>query len=202
MRRLTHALAMIGAIGLAIWTIGLVRFVATLPDEVADETTRTDAVVVLTGGADRLATGFALLRADAAGRLFISGVGESLTLEALLQQLNLADYPKALRARVFLGHKATNTVQNAQETAEWCREEGIRSIRLVTASYHMKRSLLEFQRELPEIQVVQHPVFPLAVKQGQWWKYPGTLLLMTREYTKFVIANLAHMFGMTAGDFS
>lgn len=202
MRRLSHTLAMIGAICLAIWAIGLVRFVATLPDEVADEGTRTDAIVVLTGGSDRLATGFALLKAEAAGRLFVSGVGESLTLDGLLAQLNLTDYPKALRSRVHLGHKASNTVQNAEETAEWCREEGIRSIRLVTASYHMKRSILEFQRVLPELQIIQHPVFPNAVKQGQWWKYPGTLLLMTREYTKFVIANLAHMFGMTAGDFS
>lgn len=202
MRRLLHAFAVVGAIGLAIWAIGLVRFVATLPEEVADETTRTDAVVVLTGGADRLATGFALLKDGVGGRLFVSGVGESLSLDALLAQLNLSDYPQALRRRVDLGHKASNTVQNAQETAEWCREEGIRSIRLVTASYHMKRSLLEFQRELPELQIIQHPVFPQAVKQGQWWKYPGTLLLMTREYTKFVVANLAHMFGVTAGDFS
>ncbi len=202
MIRMLHALLVIGVLALAIWAIGLVRFVATLPDEVADDHTRTDAIVVLTGGADRLATGFTLLRRDLAGRLFISGVGESASLERVLEQVGVPNYPQGLRGRIALGHKATNTVQNAQETADWCREEGIRSIRLVTASYHMKRSLLEFQQVMPGLQIVPHPVFPHAVKQGQWWKYPGTLLLMTREYTKFVVASLAHMFGVTAGEFS
>lgn len=200
MRRLVHAFLVIVAIGLAIWAIGLVRFAATLPDDVADDHTRTDAIVVLTGGSDRLATGFRLLREDFAPRLLISGVAETVTTDRLLEQLGIADYPAHLRARVALGRRATSTVQNAQETAEWCSEEGIRSIRLVTAAYHMKRSLLEFKHLMPGLQIVPHPVFPNAVKQGQWWKYPGTLLLMTREYTKFVIASLAHMFGMTTED--
>ncbi len=202
MRRVVHAITVIAAIAFAIWAIGLVRFAATLPGGVADDHTRTDAIVVLTGGSDRLATGFHLLDEDLAPRLLISGVPESVTTDRLLEQIGMADYPASLRARVALGRRATSTVQNARETADWCREEGIRSIRLVTASYHMKRSLLEFKQLMPSLQIVPHPVFPNAVKQGQWWKYPGTLLLMTREYTKFVIASLAHMFGMTTEDFT
>ncbi len=202
MKRLAHALFVVFAIGLAIWAIGLVRFAATLPGDVADDHTRTDAIVVLTGGSDRLATGFHLLEDDFAPRLLISGVPESVTTDRLLEQIGLPNFPTSLRSRVSLGRRATSTVQNAQETADWCREEGIRSIRLVTAAYHMKRSLLEFKQLMPSLQIVPHPVFPNAVKQGQWWKYPGTLLLMTREYTKFVIASLAHMFGMTTEDFT
>lgn len=202
MKRVSHALMVIAAIMLGIWAIGLVRFAATLPGDVADDHTRTDAIVVLTGGSDRLATGFQLLRDDFAPRLLISGVPETVTADRLLEQLSIADFPPDLRGRISLGRRATSTVQNAQETADWCREEGIRSIRLVTAAYHMKRSLLEFKQLMPGLQIVPHPVFPNAVKQGQWWKYPGTLLLMTREYTKFVIASLAHMFGMTTEDFA
>jgi uncharacterized SAM-binding protein YcdF (DUF218 family) len=202
MKRLAHALFVIVGIVFAIWAIGLVRFAATLPGGVADDHTRTDAIVVLTGGSDRLATGLHLLEEDFAPRLLISGVAEAVTTDRLLEQLAMQGFPAELRPRIFLGRRATSTVQNAQETADWCREEGIRSIRLVTAAYHMKRSLLEFKQLMPGLQIVPHPVFPNAVKQGQWWKYPGTLLLMTREYTKFVIASLAHMFGMTTEDFS
>ena len=202
MKRLAHALLVIVGIAFAIWAIGLVRFAATLPGGVADDHTRTDAIVVLTGGSDRLATGLHLLEDDFAPRLLISGVAETVTTDRLLEQLAMQGFPADLRPRISLGRRATSTVQNAQETADWCREEGIRSIRLVTAAYHMKRSLLEFKQLMPGLQIVPHPVFPNAVKQGQWWKYPGTLLLMTREYTKFVIASLAHMFGMTTEDFS
>ncbi len=202
MRRLLHTLS--AAIGIAalVWAIGLVRFVATLPAEIADDHTRTDAIVVLTGGRDRLATGLTLLQGDYAPRLLISGVAEGITIDRLLEQLGMTGYPAALRPRVTLGHRATSTVQNAREAADWCREEGFHSIRLVTAAYHMKRSLLEFQRTMPGVRILPHPVFPEAVKQGQWWKYPGTLLLMTREYSKFLIASLAHMLGMTTEGFS
>jgi hypothetical protein len=55
---------------------------------------------------------------------------------------------------------------------------------------------------MPGVRILPHPVFPDAVKQGQWWKYPGTLLLMTREYSKFLIASLAQMMGMTTEEFS
>ncbi len=202
MRRLFNTLLVAFGIAVLVWTIGLARFVATLPADVSADRTRADAIVVLTGGSDRLATGLKLLREDYASRLFISGVAEGISTDRLLEQLGLGDYPADLRPRVALGHKATSTARNARETADWCREEGIHSIRLVTAAYHMKRSLLEFQRVMPGVRILPHPVFPDAVKQGQWWKYPGTLLLMTREYSKFLIASLAQMMGMTTEEFS
>lgn len=202
MKRLAHSLLVALSVAVAVWLIGLIRFVATLPDDVADARTRTDAIVILTGGSDRLATGFRLLQQDLAHRVFVSGVPETVSVDRLLEQVGLADFPIPLRSRITLGRRATNTVQNAKETADWCSEEGIRSIRLVTAAYHMKRSILEFQRVMPQVQIIVHPVFPEAVKQGQWWKYPGTLLLMAREYSKFLIASLAHMFGMSTEEFS
>jgi len=202
MRRAARTLLAAATLAAVVWAIGLVRFVATMPGSVADDHTRTDAIVVLTGGSDRLSTGLRLLQENFAGRLLISGVAENLTLTRLLEQRHFADYPPELRRRVVLGHMATNTVQNAVETANWCREEGVRSIRLVTAGYHMKRSLLELQHAMPDVRIIPHPVFPDAVKQKQWWKYSGTLLLMAREYSKFLVASLVHMFGLTSEEFS
>jgi uncharacterized SAM-binding protein YcdF (DUF218 family) len=66
------------------------------------------------------------------------------------------------------------------------RREGFASLRLVTASYHMRRALLEFRRILPDTAIVAHPVFPDAFKREQWWRWPGTAHLLAVEYSKYL----------------
>jgi uncharacterized SAM-binding protein YcdF (DUF218 family) len=68
------------------------------------------------------------------------------------------------------------------------REQGLGSLRLVTAAYHMPRSLLEFRRAMPEIEIVPHPVFPKHVKQRNWWRWPGSASLIISEYNKYLVA--------------
>jgi uncharacterized SAM-binding protein YcdF (DUF218 family) len=68
------------------------------------------------------------------------------------------------------------------------REQGLRSLRLVTAAYHMPRSLLEFHRVLPGTEIVPHPVFPEHVKQRSWWRWPGSASLFASEYSKYLVA--------------
>ena len=89
---------------------------------------------------------------------------------------------------VVLGHEADNTLGNAQETARWMHSQGFRSLRLVTAWYHMPRSLLEFGRAMPEIDIVAHPVFPEQVKSEHWWAWRGTAMLLISEYAKYLAA--------------
>ena len=74
------------------------------------------------------------------------------------------------------------------ETARWIAKQGFRSLRLVTANYHMRRSLLEFNRLMPEIKIIPHPVFPEGFKDGTWWRRPASVRLMASEYIKYLIA--------------
>ncbi len=200
MKRVVNSFVMTGCLLLALWVIGLVRFVETLPEPQEPELP-TDAIVVLTGGEGRLATGLNLLRETPNSRLFVSGVSDGLTVDGLLQQIGQDEYPVSLRSKITFGHQARTTVQNARETAEWCEKEGIRSIRLVTAAYHMQRSLLEFRPVMPDVQIVPHAVQPASIRLSNWWQYPRTVLLMSREYTKFLIASFAHIFGLTTEGF-
>lgn len=177
---------------LALWLPGLVWFAASMPGEAPSVQHRTEAVVVLTGGSERLRTGLDLLEAGAADRLFISGVHPGTGLEALLAEVR-PNLPATLRDHIELGHVAADTVGNAIETAVWARERRVTSLRLVTAGYHMPRSLLEFKAALPDVAVVPHPVFPDNVKQEDWWRYPGTTLLFATEYTKYLVAHLRLM---------
>ena len=169
-----------------IWLGGLLAFAAGLPQVVEQPTRQTDAIVVLTGGAERLDAGLKLLTEGRAGKLLISGVDPATT--AAMLQARSAQVPDIFRCCVDLGHEAQNTEGNAIETALWVEREGHRSLRLVTASYHMPRSLLLFRDLMPEVEMVPNPVFPDHVKQGSWWFYPGTAKLFAIEYSKYVVS--------------
>lgn len=172
------------ALFLVLWGIGLVRFADSIPERVPDAYTQTDAIIVLTGGTHRLAEGIELLALDKAKKLFVSGVYQGVDVRHLLQLVKRT--PRHLEDRVGIGN-ATNTQGNATETAEWMKREGFHSLRLVTAAYHMPRSVLEFRHAMPTAEIVAHPVFPETVK-ADWWAWPGTAALIVGEYNKSVFA--------------
>ena len=169
-----------------LWAAGLVWFAASLPTAVADPTRRTDAVVVLTGGTGRLRQGFELLEQDRAQELFISGVGRGVKVDELLRIDQIA--PPELACCVVLGYKAGDTQGNALETAAWMAAQGFESLRLVTAAYHMPRSLLEFRAAMPGAEILPHPVFSRNFRQADWWQWRGSTLLLAKEYNKYLLA--------------
>lgn len=154
----------------------------------ADDKTRPDAIVVLTGGSGRLSTGLDLLSRDRAKKLFVSGVYRGVDV---LQLLRTVEHGAGdLERRIGIGN-ATDTKGNARETADWMNGNGFTSLRLVTAAYHMPRSLLEFRYAMPEATLFPHPVFPEHVKRD-WWAWPGTAGLVISEYNKYLVAWLRH----------
>ncbi|MDX2143203.1 MAG: YdcF family protein [Rhodospirillaceae bacterium] len=169
---------------MALWLSGGVWFASTLPVAVDDPATKTDAIVVWTGGSGRIGEGLDLLAAGMADKLFISGASEQVRIADLLQGRPEADL---LGRRVTLGRMAVDTPGNAAETAQWVTRENAGSIRLVTAAYHMRRSLMELEAVRPDLLVVPHPVFPATVK-ADWWRWPGTASLIAEEYSKFLVA--------------
>ncbi len=169
-----------------LWAAGLMWFAASLPTTVADPSRRTDAVVVLTGGTGRLRQGFELLAQDRAQELFVSGVGRGVRVDELLRIDEIA--PPELACCVVLGYKAGDTQGNAVETAAWMRKQGFSSLRLVTATYHMPRSLLEFRAAMPRTEILSHPVFSRNFRQADWWQWRGSAVLLAKEYNKYLLA--------------
>jgi len=186
LRRLTRlAFTWTGALAvLALaWLAGFIWYAADMPDRVADTLTATDAIVVLTGGSERLDTGLSLLRQKMGRKLFVSGVYHGVDVAELLRLTR--QKPDEVECCIILGHAAV-------ETAAWMHAEGFHTLRLVTANYHMRRSLLEFHEAMPDTLIIPHPVFPDTVKQGQWWMWPGTAHLIATEYTKYLAAQVRH----------
>ena len=183
--RFARILGAVIIITAVIWTIGLTRFITHIPVQPPEPTAPTDAIVVLTGGSGRLDAGLELLDAGHAQKLFVSGVYRGVDVTALLRLSRRA--PEHLQCCIALGYVASNTHENAIETAGWMKDEGYHSLRLVTANYHMPRSLLEFQRQMPSVAITQYPIVSENVDLARWWR-PGTALLLLSEYNKYLIA--------------
>jgi uncharacterized SAM-binding protein YcdF (DUF218 family) len=168
-----------------LWVAGLIWFAVRPAPE--NQSKPTDAIVVLTGGRLRMQSGMDLLRAGKGRKLFVSGVNQAVDLEELLRVSGNADWASCCTA---LGYDADNTLGNARETAQWMRQQGFRSLRVVTGWYHMRRSLLELGRAMPEIEIIAHPVFPDEVSQEHWWVSRSAVLLLANEYCKYLGALL------------
>ncbi len=172
-------------ISAGIWVVGLFFFAAMMPTAVDRPEVRTDAIVVLTGGSGRLRAGLDLLIDGKANQLFVSGVYRGVDVTQLLAVQK--QRPDEVENRISIGN-ADNTIENAAESGVWMADQDYRSLRLVTAAYHMPRSLLEFHAAMPDVDIVPHPVFPEHVKQDEWWAWPGTTALTISEFNKFLIA--------------
>lgn len=196
--RLVGALGTLAAAALLLWLWGLALFIDQIPDEVEDSERRTDAIIVLTGGSLRLEKGFELLAARMADRLLVSGVDKAISLDELLRVAGVA--PADLECCVTLGYMAEDTGSNAIESAVWIRSNKVTSVRLVTSSYHMPRSLLEFHATVPGVEIVPHPVFPENVRMREWWAWPGTASLVIAEYNKYLLAATRHWLRGVEGD--
>jgi len=186
-RRWARALAWFAAgaaTTMLMWAAGLVWFVHSSLTIAAD-TGETEAIVVLTGGRSRLETGLDLLGAGRARKLFVSGVNPRVERPELMRVVGHPDTGDI--SRIVLGHDADNTLGNARETAGWMQQEGYRSLRLVTSWYHMRRSLLEFERVMPDARIVAEPVF--AGRDSETWTgWADVAVLTVSEYDKYLAA--------------
>lgn len=181
--------------GLAFWLSGLFWFAEQTRLYVPVLADRPlDAIVVLTGGTNRISTGFELLEQKQAEKLFISGVYRGVEVSELLKSWRGS--PEDMSCCITLGYEAENTRENAQEVASWLAREKIKSLYLVTSNYHMKRALSELQEIAPDIDISPYPVSPAEADIDIWWQTPETALLMAREYSKYLAAVTRHLFFM------
>lgn len=145
----------------------------------AEPPAQADGIVALTGGAERVETALRLLAEGRARVLLVSGVGGAADFAILAHR---AGVDAGLRAAVTLGRSAASTHGNAAETADWARANGLRSLIVVTAGYHMPRALAELSRALPGLTLYPVAVLPPAMRE------PGltALRLLAGEYTKWL----------------
>ena len=128
-----------------LWVFGFLWFAIALPQPAGAE--KTDAIVVPTGSGGRIPRGLEMLREGAARRMLVTGVDANVRPQEFAAEYDAA--PQLMDCCVTLGFSALDTRGNARETAEWVREHKVRSIRIVTADWHMRRAALELSAALP-----------------------------------------------------
>lgn len=165
----------------AFWMLGLCFFAYSINHYQTDYTTHTQAIVVLTGGRNRISEAIKLLNQGLADKLFISGVEKNTSLKDIC---DMHDIPMPEK-QVLLEKKSTNTIENAIETHAWLKKNSISSIRLVTSNYHLPRSIQEFQYQNSKLRIIPHPVFSDYVAK-EWWTKTRSFCLIASEYNKFL----------------
>lgn len=163
----------LGGFGVFIWSLP-----STPPRLV-----HADGIVALTGGDSRLDAAVALLEEGGGKRLLISGVYPTITKADLKR---LVHGGRRFDCCVDLGFAATSTRGNAAEAAGWAHTHGYRSLIVVTANYHMPRSLHEFAAEMPGVKLLPYPVQQDNVDVATWWSDVHTLRVLHLEYAKYL----------------
>ncbi|RCL01717.1 MAG: hypothetical protein JSC085_000609 [Candidatus Tokpelaia sp. JSC085] len=171
---------MLFGIGFIIFNEKVYRLQVPATSQVAD------AIVVLTGGRARLETGLNLLENGKGKRLLISGVNPMARRYVLMQSMH-AD-PDLFQCCVDLGRQAINTVGNAEESARWVEENGYQTVFIVTNSYHMPRSLIEFKRKMPYTDLIPYPVKQISSNGGSVFYLFAHLRTLLVEYMKYLSA--------------
>ena len=186
MRRIGPIVAMACAVLLAagaVWGGGFAAFNVMARRDTAPPPV-SDGIVALTGGADRVETALHLLAEGRAPRLLISGAGRGFDVGDLSRRVRLSPEQAG---HVTLGRAATTTLGNAAETAGWARSNGVRTLIVVTAGYHMPRALIEIGRALPDVVLYPVPVQPPALRGGMEL---ATVRMMANEYDKYLVVRL------------
>lgn len=171
---------------LLLWMMGWLWFATTIAmTEPQSGDTETDAIIVVTGGNGRINEGLDLLDDSKSTKLFISGVNNQTEKKDIFKswkrgQEKSSDKPCC----VYLGYEAKDTQGNAVEVSQWIQKNDIKTIRLVTSSYHMPRAQYMISRLVPDVKVIEHPVFSDDFKswEGRFWS------LTFSEYNKFLVS--------------
>lgn len=147
-----------------------------------------DAIVALTGGAQRIGDAASLLASRHGRRLLISGVHPRTTREDILR--TNPEIGPFVECCVDLDYRARNTIGNAIETRRWVANHRFRSLIVVTSNYHMPRSLMELGHALPGTRLTPFAVVTDPEKLDRWWLKPEMIRLLGSEYAKYVVSAL------------
>lgn len=164
-----------------IYLFGFLVFALALPQP--HGRAKTAAVVVLTGGEGRIPRGLAALETGWAPRLFVSGVDREVKPGEFAAEYDVPK--KTMACCVALGFESYDTRSNAEEVADWLTKEKLKSVRLVTSDWHMRRAALELERDLPDGVTLVRDAVPTE----------PTFRTLFLEYHKLLAAYLAGLWG-------
>lgn len=162
---------------LLFYVVGFILFAVTLGGPAGEA--KTDAAVVLTGGAGRIEHAVDVLGEGKARRLLVSGTDPAVTKSDLIRRLPGSG--RIARCCMDLDSTSVDTRSNAEEAGRWLARHRYRSFRLITSDWHMRRARYEFDRVLGD----QYEIVPDAVRTQP------RFMVLFGEYNKYLLRRLA-----------
>jgi len=166
---------------LMLWLLGFIAFGVFLPKPVGKWS--SDGVVVFTGGEGRVGRGLEVLREGWAKQLLVSGVDPEVRPAEFRAEYGVSR--RLMNCCVTLGYDSYDTRSNAVETSLWIGKHKIKTLRLVTSDWHMRRAEIELDRVKPSgVTIVEDAVH----------RNPS-LRILVLEYNKFVLRAFSRLTG-------
>lgn len=158
------------------------------------ETPKNSAIVVLAGGKFRIEAALSLYEAGIGDELFIIGAGKRANAHALarVNAPELLDkIPEERFSRIQVETESRNTFENAFAVKKLLQQKpDVKSIILITSSYHMRRAQFILENQLPTgVKVVPFTSPNESVDRSNWWHSWLGIQLTVREYIKFLLAS-------------
>lgn len=180
-----------------IWGAGFIWFSAQIPlesNKKKQAIPNEKIAVVLTGGNGRIEHALNLMEYGAIRYLFISGVNESVNKKELY--LSLPNESRSIfqehHKRIILGKKARSTRGNANEVYNFFKDRRHnKRILLITTNYHLPRSVIEFERVMPDYTIIAEPVYSPQFPES-WYFHKNSLMLAISEYHKLIASGIIY----------
>ena len=137
-------------------------------------------IVVLTGGPERLDKAIIIFKQGKAKRMLISGVNKSVSADVLLRKYNIA--LPLIACCIELGYDARDTYGNAIEAGQWTARNQIETLIVVTADYHMPRSILELQQVNNQLTIIPLMVPTNISAKALFAEFAKYMVVLTRYY--------------------
>jgi uncharacterized SAM-binding protein YcdF (DUF218 family) len=166
---------------LLAWALGFIWFAIALPQPAPGG--KSDAAVVLTGGKGRIDRGLETLERGWSERLLVSGVGREVKPHEFAAEYKVNS--GVMACCLTLGYEAVDTRSNAQETAAWIARNQVKTLRLVTSDWHMRRAAMELRAAAPDGVIIFEDAVPTQ----------PSLRILFIEYHKLLARFVARTFG-------
>jgi uncharacterized SAM-binding protein YcdF (DUF218 family) len=142
---------------------------------------KTDAAVVLTGGEGRIDRGLEAVREGWARRLLVAGVDKEVRPGEFAAQYDVS--AERMRCCVALDLESYDTRSNALEASRWLARNEVRSVRLITTDWHMRRAAYELGAAKPAgVSVIRDAV-----------RSQPSLQILFLEYHKLIARHLSRL---------
>jgi uncharacterized SAM-binding protein YcdF (DUF218 family) len=163
------------------WALGFVWFAAIPPQPIGAG--RSDAAVVLTGGDGRIQRALAVLDKRWVDKVLVAGVDSEVRPGEFAAEYEVSR--RTMACCVALDRVSVDTRTNAREAAAWIAAHKVRSVRLITSDWHMRRAARELAWAAPDVEIARDAV-----------RTKPSLRILFVEYHKLLARRIAHVVGL------